>query len=90
MSKYFAITVRLISNEKLYNAMLTCRRSNSHHKSENIVTRRLEEIVSAFEITMLTHDFSPLLDESSSLIDVVWLINELKRWCVSTVTNQEY
>jgi len=71
MRKYFAITLRFISNEKLYNAMLTCRRSNGHHKTENIATRSLEEIVSNFEITVLTHDFSALLDESSSLMDVV-------------------
>ena len=84
--KYFAITLRFISNEKLYNAILACRRSNGNHKAENIVTCSLEEIVSSFEITVLTHDFL-LLDESSSLIDVVWLIKYLKRWCVSTVTN---
>jgi len=51
--------------------MLACRRSSGHHKAENIVTRSLEEIASTFEITVLTHDFSALLDESSSLIDVV-------------------
>jgi len=87
MRKYFAITLRFISNEKLYNDVLTCRWSNGHHKTENIVTRRLEEIVSNFEITVLTHDFSALLDECSSLMDVVWLIKDLKGWCVSTVTN---
>jgi len=62
MSKYFAITVRFISNEKLYNAILACRRSNSHHKAENIVTRSLEEIVSTFQVTVVTHDFLVLLD----------------------------
>ena len=71
MRKCFAITVRFISNEQLYNAMLACRRSNGHHKAENILTRSLEEIASIFEITVLTHDFSALLDETSSLIDVV-------------------
>jgi len=85
--KYFAITVRFISYEKLHNAILACRRSNGHHQAENIVTSSLEEVVSTFEITVLTHDFSVWLDESSSLIDVVWLIKDLKRWCVSTVTN---
>jgi len=42
-----------------------------------------EEIVSNFKIT---NDFSAVLDECSSLIDVVYLVKDLKHWCLSTVT----
>jgi len=51
---------------------------------------QLEEIVSNFEIT---NKRLSLLDECSSLIDVVCLIKDLKRWCLSTVTkivNSDY
>jgi len=46
---------------------------------------QFEEIVS--NLKLLTHDFSALLDECSYLIDVIWVINDLKRWRLWTVTN---
>jgi len=45
---------------------------------------QLEEIVSNFEIT-LTNEFSALLDECPSLIDVLCLIKYLKRRCLSVL-----
>jgi len=55
------------------------------HTTENIVTQ-FEEL-SNFEIIVLTNDFSAFLDKRPSLIDVVWLINDVKRGCLSTVSN---
>jgi len=64
MHKYFAIIVRFISNEKLYNAMLRLQMIYRSSQSQKHRNQQFEEIVSNFEITVLTHDFSALLDES--------------------------
>jgi len=37
-------------------------------------------------LKLLTREFSALLDECPSLVDVVCLLKDLKRWCLSTVT----
>jgi len=46
---------------------------------------QLEELVSILKLP--SNEFSALLDECSSLIDVVCLIKDLKHRCLSTVTN---
>jgi len=54
-----------------------------NHTAENVT--QFEEIVNNFESE--ANNFSVLRDECSSLMNVVWLINNLKHWWLSTVAN---
>jgi len=82
MRGYLGITVYFISNEKLYSAMLRLqtiqRPSHSwQHRNPHFVGNDSHfEIMEAYT----SKRFSAFLDECSSLVDVVYLIKDLKRW----------
>jgi len=89
MRSYIGIIVNFISKEKLHNAMLRLQTIQRLLHSYEHHNQQFEEIDSNFEITagLLTNDFSALLDECSSLIDVVCLMKRFEPLILPPVTN---